>query len=120
MDYIQNFDLAPSENNQVFLDISFENGNPSPLPDVTASFIYLEADCGAEALTDEIQVESIVAVYDTNESEYEHSDIYLPYGNYKLIASAEGYADFESDSFAVSNESPVAQIPIAIGLQELQ
>ena len=82
-----------------------KKGNPSPLPDVTASFIYLDANCGTEALTDEIQVESIVVVSDTNESEYEYSDIYLPHGNYKLIASAEGYADFESDSFTVDVNS---------------
>ena len=120
-DYIQDFDLAPSENNPVFLDIRFENSNPHPLPDVTVSFIYLDADCGTEALealADEIQVESIVSVSDTVVSEYEHSDVSLPYGKYKVIASAEGYADFESDSFAVSNENPAN--PIAIELRKLQ
>ena len=93
-----------------------KKGNPSPLPDVTVSFIYLDANCGTEALTDEIQVESVVAGYDTEDSKYEYNEIYLPYGNYKLIASAEGYADFESDSFVVSIGNPVD--PIAIIFQQ--
>jgi hypothetical protein len=113
-DYIQDFDLAPSENNQVFLDISFENSDPNPFPDVTVSFIYLDAECGDESLTDNnnIQVESIVAVYYTEDLKYEYNDVFLPYGNYKLIASAEGYADFESDSFTVSNENPANPIEL--------
>jgi hypothetical protein len=65
-------------------------------------------------------VESIATVYNTEDSkyEYEYNDVYLPYGNYKLIAIAEGYADFESDSFAVGNENPAN--PIAIELRKLQ
>ncbi len=112
-DYIQDFDLVSSENNQVFLDISFENINRDPFPDVRISFIYLEADCGDEALTEEIQVESIVAVYDTVNSTYEHNEVILPYGTYKLIASAEGCADFETVSpLSVDFDNPAN--PIAI------
>jgi hypothetical protein len=68
-------------------------------------------------LTNEIQVESIVAVYNTDESEYEYNEIFLPYGNYKLIASAEGYMDFESASFLVDSGIPATSI--VIELQEL-
>jgi len=117
-DYIQDFNLVPSENNQVLLDISFENSNPNSFPDVTVSFIYPEADCGDEALTDDIIVESIVAVYDTVHSTYGYNEVILPHGNYKLMASAEGYADFKSGSFAVSTEDPANQI--AIELRKLQ
>lgn len=86
--YIQDFDLALSDNNQVFLDNNFENSNPDPFPDIKVSFIYLDADCGDEELNKKNQVESIiVAVYETNDSAYEHNDVYLPYGNYKFIVS---------------------------------
>jgi hypothetical protein len=115
--YSINFSLTPSENNNILLGIDFANGDPSSFPDVTVKFIYLDADCGAGALTDEIQAESIVAVYNTDESKYEYNEIFLPYGNYKLIASAEGYMDFESDAFLVDNENPAT--PIVIELQEL-
>jgi hypothetical protein len=114
-DYIQDFDLAPSDNNLVSLDIRFEDSNPDPFPDVTVAFIYLDADCGDMALTDEIQVESIVAVYvyDTDESKYAYNDVYLPHGTYKLIASAEGYADFETLSpFTVDPDNPANPIVI--------
>ena len=40
-------------------------------------------------MTDEIQVESIVPVYNTENSTYEYNDVYLPYGNYKVMASAK-------------------------------
>ena len=112
-DYIRDFDLAPSENNQVLLEFGFENSNPDPFPDVRVSFIYLDADCGDEALTDDIQVESIVAVYDTVNSKYEYNEIVLPDGDYKLIASAEGYANFETVSpFTVDVDSPANSIAI--------
>ena len=116
-DYSQNFSLTESGDRKILLDISFENGNPSPLPDVTVRFIYLDANCGAEALTHKIQVESIVAVYDTEDLEYEYNDVYLPYGTYKLMASAEGYADFETvSSFTVDLYSPTN--PIAITFEQ--
>jgi hypothetical protein len=112
-DYIQDFDLAPSDNNLVSLDIRFEDNNPGAFPDVTVAFIYLDADCGDMALTDEIQVESIVAFYDTDESKYVYNDVYLPHGIYKLIASAEGYADFETlPPFTVDPVNPADPIVI--------
>ena len=98
MDYTQDFSLTPSDNSKISLDFSFQNGVPSQPPDVTVKFIFLDADCGDEAVTDEIQVESVVAIYNTG---YKYNEIYLPYGNYKLIASAEGYNDFEIESFIV-------------------
>ena len=114
MDYTQDFSLDPSDKSEMSLNFTFQNGMPSQPPDVTVNFIYLDADCGDEAVTDEIQVESVVAVYDTG---YKYNEIYLPYGNYKLIASAEGYEDFESDFVSVN--AP-ATGPIAIELQELR
>jgi len=82
-------------------------------PDVTVTFIYLEADCGTEAVIRDIQVESVIAIYDTG---YKYNEIFLPYGDYKLIASAEGYDDFEIDSFTI--DSPATDT-IEIELEEL-
>ena len=62
-------------------------------------------------------MESIVAVYDTEDLEYEYNDVYLPYGTYKLMASAEGYADFETvSSFTVDLDSQAN--PIAITFEQ--
>lgn len=110
-DYTQNFKLIQTDNHHVSLDIIFTNSNLDPLPDVTVSFIYLDADCGAGAQTDQIQVGSVVAVYDN--LQYEYNDIYLPYGSYKLVASAEGYPDFETVSpFSVGLGMPADPIEI--------
>ena len=87
---------------------------PTEPPEVTVKFILLEADCGIGAVTDDIQVESVVAIYDSG---YKYNKIILPYGQYKLIASAEGYNDLEFKSFTVNAS---ATGPLQIKLQELQ
>ena len=112
MDYSQNFALIPSDNSKISFDIRFKNEMPSQPPDITVKFIYLEADCGTEAVTRDIQLESVIAIF---ESGYNYNEIFLPYGDYKLIASAEGYHDFISDSFTINAD---ATGPIEIELQE--
>jgi hypothetical protein len=121
-DYSINFSLSPSDNNSdnnidILLDISFTGDEPVPFPDVTVKFIYLVADCGSEAETSYIQVESVVAVDSNDDKVYEYNEIILPNGEYRLIASAEGYIDFESASFNVNDSNPTN--PIGIELQEL-
>ena len=112
MDYTHDFSLTPSAKREISLDIEFENGLPVDPPDVTVKLIYLNADCGDEALTDEIQVVESILTFDV--TEYNNTDISLPYGKYKLIASAEGYTDFELDSFIVDNGNPADSIEIAL------
>jgi hypothetical protein len=111
--YSQDFSLIPSDNSKISFDISFQNGVPSQPPDVAVKFIYLEADCGTEAVTRDIQVESVIAIFDTG---YKYNEIFLPYGDYKLIASAEGYDDFEINFFTIN---AAATGPLEIELQEL-
>jgi hypothetical protein len=115
-DYSIDFFLSESGNNEILLNISLAGDEPDPFPDVSVKFIYLNADCGLEAESGDIQVESVVAVYNTNNGVYEYNEIILPYGEYKLIASAEGYMEFESTTFTVTDSSPTG--PIEIELQQ--
>ena len=109
-DYSKNFSLTSSSNSQISLSIDFKDQTSTDRPDVTVKFILLEAGCGIGAVTDDIQVESVVAIYDSG---YKYNEIILPYGQYKLIASAEGYNDYEIESFTV-NASATGPIEIKL------
>jgi hypothetical protein len=89
-------------------------GEQPPFPDVTIRFTYLDADCGATAVTQEILVESILAVYDGFDSLYHYDEILLPFGNDKFTASAEGYEDIMGNFEVIDNVDSRSEIAITL------